>query len=183
MKSIRTWHHQVREYFLQKMLKKIELRRQPVTYNSAQTIGILFDATELDDREQVIEFSKSLQAKDKKVKLLGFFNSKQLVDNFPFSGFNKSDVDWLMRPKGEAVKNFMDTTFDMLIGIYKGSNLPLEYIAALSKAHLRVGPYTDNTYCYDLMIDAGKNNLENFIEQMEFYLKRLNSNKHETAAI
>src|SRR5690606_38230865 len=108
MKSIRTWQHQVREYFLQKMLNKIELRRRAITYDSAQTIGILFDATELDDREQVIEFSKSLQAKDKKVKLLGFFNSKQLVDNFPFSGFNKSDVDWLMRPKGEVVKNFMD---------------------------------------------------------------------------
>ena len=173
----------VREYFLQKMIRKIDLRRQTVTYNSAQTIGVLFDATELSHRERIIQFSEDLKSKDKKVKLLGFFNNKQEVSNFPFNAFNKNDIDWLMRPKGEVVQSFMNTDFDLLIGVYEGNNLPLEYIAALSKAHLRVGPYTDNIYCYDLMIDTDKQNLDNYISQMEFYLKRLNSDKHETAAI
>jgi Family of unknown function (DUF6913) len=154
-----------------------------VTYDSAQTIGVLFDATELGHREVVIQFSKELKAKNKKVKLLGFFNNKQEVSNFPFRAFNKNDIDWLLRPKGEVVEKFINTTFDLLIGIYEGNNLPLEYIAALSKAHLRVGPYTDNTYCYDLMIDTDKRDLKNYIKQVEFYLKKMNSNKHETATV
>ena len=183
MKTIKNWQTQVREYFLQKMINKIDLRRNTVTYESAQSIGIIFDATDLDHRETVIRFSKELKAKNKKVKLLGFFNNKQEVSNFPFKAFNKNDIDWLMRPKGEAVEYFMNFNFDLLIGIYEGNNLPLEYIAALSKAHLRVGPYTDNTYCYDLMIDTDKRDLENYINQVEFYLKRMNSSKHETAAI
>lgn len=183
MKAINNWQTLVREYFLQKMIRKIDLRRQTVTYNSAQTIGILFDATELNHRERVLQFSKDLKAKDKKVKLLGFFNNKQEVTNFPFKAFNKNDIDWLMRPKGEVIQSFMNADFDLLMGIYEGKNLPLEYIAALSKAHLRVGPYTDNIYCYDLMIDTDRQNLDNYISQMEFYLKRLNSDKHETAAI
>ncbi len=183
MKTITNWQKFVREYFLQKMIRKIDLRRQPVTYESAQNIGVLFDATELNHRERVIQFSKDLTSKDKKVKLLGFFNNKQEVVNFPFKAFNKTNVDWLMRPKGEAVQSFINTDFDLLIGVYVGNNLPLEYIAALSKAHLRVGPYTDNIYCYDLMIDTDRQNLDNYIQQMEFYLKRMNTDKHETAAI
>ena len=183
METIKNWQTQVREYFLQKMIRKIDLRRHTVTYDSAQSIGILFDATELNHRETVIQFLKDLKSRNKKVKLLGFFNNKQEVSNFPFKAFNKNDTDWLMRPKGEAVENFMATTFDLLIGIYEGNNLPLEYIAALSKAHLRVGPYTDNTYCYDLMIDTNKRDLKNYIKQVEFYLKKMNSSKHETATI
>jgi hypothetical protein len=183
MKTIKSWQTQVREYFLQKMINKIDLRRTTVTYESAQTIGILFDATELNHRETVAQFSKELKARNKKVKLIGFFDNKQEVSNFPFKAFNKNDIDWLMRPKGQIVENFMNNTFDLLIGIYEGNNLPLEYIAALSKAHLRVGPYTDNTYCYDLMIDTDKRNLKNYIKQVEFYLNKMNSSKHETATI
>jgi hypothetical protein len=183
MKTIKNWQTQVREYFLQKMIRKIDLRRRTVTYDTAQSVGILFDATELNHREVVLRFSIKLKEKNKKVKLLGFFNNKLEVNNFPFQAFNKNDIDWLMRPKGEVVNNFMGNNFDLLIGIYEGNNLPLEYIAALSKAHLRVGPYTDNTYCYDLMIDTDKRNLENYIKQVEFYLKKMNSDKHETATI
>ena len=47
METIKNWQTQVREYFLQKMIRKIDLRRHTVTYDSAQSIGILFDATEL----------------------------------------------------------------------------------------------------------------------------------------
>ncbi len=183
MRTIKSWQTQVREYFLQKMIRKIDLRRQTVTYDSAQSIVILFDATELNHREIVMQFSKKLKEKDKKVKLIGFFNSKQDISNFPFQAFNKNDVDWLMRPKSVVTKSFINTTFDLLIGVYEGNNLPLEYIAALSKAHLRVGPYTDNTYCYDLMIDTDKRNLKNYIKQVEFYLNKMNSSKHEAATI
>ncbi len=183
MKAIKSWQTQVREYFLQKMLRNIDLRRKAVTYDSAESIGILFDATELKNRETVIQFSKDLKQKGKKVKLLGFFNNKQEVGNFPFKAFNKNEVDWLMRPKSESAISFVNIPFDLMIGIYEGNNLPLEYIAALSKAHLRVGPYTDNTYCYDLMIDTEKRNLDHYINQVEFYLNRMNSSKHETATI
>ena len=183
MKTINNWQTQVREYFLQKLIRKIDLKRRAVTYESAQTVGILFDATELSQRDAVLQFSKKLKEKNKRVKLLGFFNNKQDVNNYSFKAFNKNEVDWLMRPKSEAVEYFNRNTFDLLIGIYQGDNLPLEYIAALSKAHLRVGPYTDNTYCYDLMIDTNKRDLEDFIKQLEFYLSRMNSSKHEAATI
>ncbi len=183
MKAIKNWQIQIREYFLQKLIQKIDLKRRSVTYESAQTIGILFDATELNQREVVMQFSKKLKEKKKKVKLLGFFNNKQEVNNYPFKAFNKNQVDWLLRPKDEVVEYFIKNTFDVLIGIYGGENLPLEYIAALSRAHLRVGPYTDNTYCYDLMFDTNKWDSEDFIKQVEIYLNKMNRSKHEAATI
>ena len=183
MKAIKNWQTQVREHFLQKMIKKIDLKRRSVTYESAQTIGILFEATELNQREVVLRFSKKLKEKNKKVKLLGFFNNKLEVSNYSFKAFNKNEIDWLMRPKGEAVENFNKNTFDVLISIYDGENLPLEYIAALSQAHLRVGPYTDNTYCYDLMFDTNKWDPEDFINEVEIYLNKMNRSKHEAVTI
>ena len=123
MKSIKNWQTQTREYFLQKMIKKIDLKRRTVTFESAQTIGIMFDATELNHKEVVMQFSKKLREKNKKVKLLGFFNNKHDVNSYSFKAFNRNEVDWLMRPKSEAVENFNKSTFDLLIGIYEGENL------------------------------------------------------------
>ena len=56
-----------------------------------------------------------------------------------------------------------------------------EYIAALTNAHLKVGPIADLTEVYDLMINVkNKSNLCTFIKQMESILLKTNV-EHEAA--
>lgn len=177
----------IRRYFYERFLKqslqkkKLLSPKKLVNLKTAKTIGLLFDATNVDQRDKVLSYAKQLKRKGKKVQLLGFFNNKQEGGSFTFEYFNKKAIDWALRPTGKAVQAFIKEPFDLLITLDVRSRKYTEYIAALSHAHLRVGPYTPNTFCYDLMLDTGKTStLTFFIQQLEFYLKRTNT-KNEAA--
>ena len=96
--------------------------------------------------------------------------------------FNLKNIDWAYRPNGEDVSNFIQQSFDLLINLETTTKSSSEYIAALSKANLRIGPYTENTFCYDLMIDTGNKDLDHFIKEIERVLQKTN-NSHEAAKI
>jgi len=129
-------------------------RRQskPMNFQQADTIGILFDATHPTSRVFINEYRESLIAKDKRVSILGYFNDK-----------------------------FTDRRFDVLIGLHLVPCPPLEYVAALSQAHIRVGRYRpEREHCYDLMIDVADDyDLKGFADQIEAFLKRVNETGYE----
>lgn len=154
-----------------------------VNLKSAASIGILFDATELPAREVVLEYAEQLRKLGKRVSLLGYFDDAADSENYAFKFFNRKQMDWALRPNTEDVRDFIAQEFDLLLNIDPVSKVHTEYIAALSKAKLRVGPSTSHTYCYDLMIDipAGAGP-RRFIEQMEFLLGKTNV-QHEPARV
>jgi len=183
MSILKNWQTQLRAHFLQKMMLQLDRRRHPVPFNSAQSVGVLFDATEQVQRDQVMPFIESIKKQVKQVTAIGFLQNKQDASSFSFKGFNLNDIDWLGRPKKEVLENYAGEAFDFLICIYQKECLPIEYIAALSKAQMRVGPYTDNTYCYDLIIDTTKNDsTKHFLKEVEFYLHKIN-NTHAANSI
>lgn len=151
--------------------------------DNAKSIGILFDGTEQAEREIVLGYAEQLKQQGKKVKLLAFFNNKLKGDNFSFAAFNRQQLDWAMRPTSREALEFKDQPFDLLLNISHSSILPLDYLAAHSKARFRVGPFTENTFCYDLMIDYPvKTDLKAFLHQVVFYMKKMRPN-YEAAAI
>ena len=184
MGIIKNWQAQVKEHFFMKMVRQLDIRRVPLPFSVSKTVGILVDATDPDRRPLVQNFADKLKKQGKEVRLLGFFDSKQPVDNFTFKAFNRSEVDWLERPKGTVVDDFIRQKFDILISIHQDQKLPLEYIAASSHAQLRVGPYTDHTFCYDLMIEQNQElDLSKYLKEVIFFLNRMNSNRHEATTI
>lgn len=176
MQFIKDWQLYFHRRSLQKQLKAQAIRRRPVDFAQAKSIGLLFTTQTLSDREVVMKYAKSLSKQGKTVKTLAFLDDKQKNDNFVFSHFSQKEIDWALRPQDEAVQEFMQQSFDVLIHVSTQSSLLLEYIAALSKANLRVGPYTENTYAYDLMIDvADHHDLKYYIQQVNFFLNKTNS--------
>jgi len=176
----------IRTYFfnqsLQNMRKQLRSKQQPLSFDKAQDIGILFDATDLSTRQLVLEYADHLRDSGKRVKRLGFFDSKLDAPNFTFKYFNRKNLDWAMRPVGERIKEFTQLSFDWLLILSTETKSYFEYIAAASNASLRVGPVTENTFCYDIMIDSGSADLKQFIEQMELVLAKTNT-RHEAAEI
>lgn len=167
-------------YFLEKELKTHQQVHYSMDLNSAKSVGLLLDATELAGREVVLKFSEELKKQGKKVKLLAYFGGNAKVANFVFTHFTKKDLDWALRPKNEDIKKFINEPFDILINLTPYGSLPLEYIAAFSKAKFRVGPSTEKTYCYELMIDtAAKKDLQSFIQQVTFFINKMNTT-HES---
>ncbi|MBK9018388.1 MAG: hypothetical protein IPM82_32500 [Saprospiraceae bacterium] len=151
--------------------------------DNAAYIGILFDGTEPAEREMVLDYAGQLKKAGKKVKLLAFFDNKLKGESFAFPAFNRQQVDWALRPNSREALEFKDQPFDLLLNLTKNSVIPLDYLAALSKARFRVGPYTDQTFCYDLMIEhSGKTDLKTYLQQVIFYMKKMRPN-HEATAV
>ncbi len=177
----------LRNRFFQRALKQQARQntaaRRSINFNDAQFIGLLFDATDLDEREIVFQYAEKLRDRHKRIKLLGFFDSMVEDSNFTFKYFNRKKLDWAQRPIGENVQEFAAQPFDLMIHLSTTAKPQMDYIAAISKAHLRIGPYSDNTFCYDVMIDSGSNkNLKDFIQQMESVLEKT-STRHETTQV
>ncbi len=168
------------QYFLQKKLKKNQVERYSLPFTKAKRIGILYNATNPENEAIVSAYRKRLQNEGKKVEMLAFINDKENHDQQLFKYFNRKNLSWILEPKGSVVEQFMDTPFDVLLCLHIEPLTPLECVAALSKAHLRVGQYrSSNTYdSYDLSIDTPKgDNLKNFIGQVDYYIKNLNKEK------
>lgn len=165
-----------------KALHKKLSARQPsknrgsVTWKGAKSVGILFDANEPDHRKRVLKYADALRKKGKQVRLLGYLDQQQEEEEFPFRTYTPKDQDWRYCPKGKEVLEFMEQSFDLLFFLGLTSTIWGEYVAALSKAQLRVGPPTEHTYAYDLMIEVPeKAGLPGFISQMENLLGKTNT--------
>lgn len=171
IEQLRTrFHHAA----LEKELPKHQIKRSTMYLDNAATLGILFDGTEPAEREIVLDFAEQMKKQGKKVKLLAFFNNKLKGESFAFPAFNRLQMDWKLCPNSREALEFKEQPFDLLLNLTKNTVLQLDYLAAHSKARFRVGPFTDKTYCYDLMIDnAGKSDLKAFLQQVVFYLKKM----------
>ena len=179
-KSIRLrFHHR----YLRQELQQQKRRPRSVNWDDAVNVGILFDATELSARQTALRYQEKLKSLGKQVRLLGFFDDDNSDPNFTFWHFNRKQFDWALRPTASEVREFIETAFDLLINIEPVTRLHSEYIAALSKAQLKVGPATDNLYSYDLMIEPrDRGHIEGFIQQIEGLLK-ITTTRNETAKI
>lgn len=175
MRKLKNWQDQLRERFLQKTLRRQQHQRRPVPFENARSVGLIFDATEQKSRDIVLPFAEKIKKEGKDVQLIGYFDNKLDTSSFTFKGFNKKDLDFLGRPKKLVLDNYVAQSFDVLICIYEKNCPAIEFIAALSDAHLRIGPYTEKIYCYDLFIDTSKDkSIQHFLKEVDFYLHKIN---------
>ena len=169
-------HH----YFLKKKLADLTMDNSIVNYYNARSIGVLYDATQPEDRQLVKKYIVRLKEQGKQVDSLAYLNLKKLVEDFTEEHFTPKQVDWLYRPDN-ATQAFAEKPYDLLINLCTRRNLPMEYLAATSKARYRVGRYIeDKTYCYDLMVYLSEEKaLSNLIREVDHLLTEIN--KHTNA--
>ncbi len=173
------FHHR----FLSQQVAKLRRERKPVNLDSAQTVGLIFDGSSLSNRQAVMEYADELRNRGKRVKMLGYLEGHPDTGEFAFPCFSQKQLDWALRPKSSAVDEFLARPVDVLIALPPAQLPWLEYIAALSTAHLKVGPVTNHTDCFDVMIDMPANNdIRQFIRQVEQLLKKTNT-KYESAQV
>ena len=143
-------------------------------FESVRTVGILFDATHTDDVMVVSRMAEKLREEGKDVTVLGHIRYKVKEDKEDYV-FDATDINWFYVPRMDRVNRFMDARFDLLISAFTGECLPLEYIAAGSKAHFRVGAYKrGKTYCSELMINAHDEfRLADLLDQIMHFTKAI----------
>lgn len=154
-------------------------KRTIINLSDAQTIGIIYDSSDPDHDITITKFAEMLRNKGKKVDIMAYINDKKIEHKGDIALFNPKTVNWYGIPLDERVSAFCNKTFDLLICPLLAESKPLEYIAYLSKAKYRIGPYdARKTYCYDLMIQMGtKKNLDYLLQQMVFFLDKIKYDK------
>jgi hypothetical protein len=138
------------------------MKRTPMvcTLKEAESIGIIYNATEYVSFEIIRNLVKELTHESKKVMVLGYVDSKDLIDNYlyrkGFDFFSKNELNWYYKPISPLVDQFIQEPFDLLINLSLEDHYPIRYITSLSAARFKTGRYTPDDLCLDLMIDIEK---------------------------
>ncbi len=177
-------------FVLSKMKREKKALGQLVDFDSAESVGILFDYNNVLDRDFVVSFADKLASSGKRVQVLGFCRSKK-VSNFvePESYFPKivpqvcveSDFGWRKLFRSGALKRFASTGFDILVDLTPKDFLLIKILVGLSNAKLKTGFYEYNfENRFDLMIrEPGESSISYRMDNLEKYLKIINSPKND----
>lgn len=149
--------------------------QRSVSLESAKQVGIYFNGTEVDDQRKVETFAQELRQKGKQVHILAYLDLDVAGSDFPFPAFTRKQVDWAYRPKAEALEHFLSQSFDLFFCLNTQSDILSDYVASLSRAALKLGPVSERTSAYDIMIDAKPGaDLSRLMQQMLSLLQKTN---------
>ncbi len=130
---------------------------------------ILADANIYEDANFQTFYSKLYQ-RFVAIKVVGFQADKDPVSQDEFLTFTKKEVDWIWRPKGKAIKQLNNKTFELLINLSQKKSLPLEYLAATCKAYYKIGAVSDYPNQYDLILKT--EDFKSYLHQIHFFLAK-----------
>ncbi|MEM7298789.1 MAG: hypothetical protein AAF391_11050, partial [Bacteroidota bacterium] len=88
--------------------------------------------------------------------------------------FTREDLNWALKPS-QHIKSFTEEEFDILIDASNHDNVPLGYVLAQSKAHMKVGwEGGAGAEYYDLMLSMDQFDFDKYLEQVDLYLSNFN---------
>jgi hypothetical protein len=169
------------DFFLKKLAA--EKKRKPKSFglDQANSIGIIFDASEKGNLEIVKKFVSSLKDEKKKVRVLGYYNLKELPfelnSKLDYDYFSKKDINWHLKPGNSIVTNFANEPFDILLNLSVEQVLPIQYVFVMSKANFKVGRAKGkHVPFYDLSIEVNEDaGLKQLIDIFTKYLRMIHS--------
>jgi hypothetical protein len=151
--------------------------------HKAKSIGILFDATQQVSFEIVKDLVKKLSSKDNEIEVLGYVDSKQMIDAYlyrkGFDFFTRSQLNWFYKPETANVNAFIKKPFDVLVDLSLDNPFPIQYIMSCSVAKFKAGRYLLNEDYLDFMIDIEKEKktMNDIRHEMEKDAAKRESNK------
>ncbi len=163
--------------YLKRKLSQLQVERVVANFDTAKTVGIIYNAANPTEEQFVRQFSDDLQQRQKAVEILGYYKKPPKEHQPTHPQFTRKDLNWLLLPKAKHVHRYVNQEFDILVNFHLGNSPELEFIPALSKAKFRVGRYHDNkTNCYEFMINLAEGEgLKEYLIHVENYLKMIKS--------
>lgn len=172
-------------YRLRKDFRKPENNAIACNIADAKSIGIIYNATKIEDFSLVRDFVFKLKKQVPEVIALGYADAKELSDfhlqPLEFRFFCKKDLNKYYKPHEDSVDDFVKKQFDILMDFNLEEKLPVRFVLASSEALFKTGRHCEiEPNYYDLMIQCdidSENALAQLIEQTEIYLKMIKPNK------
>jgi hypothetical protein len=155
-------------------MRNVKRELRSCNIHKAKTLGILFNATQQASFEIVKEMVKDLSSKDNDIEVLGYVDSKQMIDQYlyrkGFEFFTKNQLNWYYKPMPDNIEVFIKKPFDLLIDLSLDNPFPIRYIMTCSIAKFKAGRYLAGQDYLDFMIDIEKekeamSNIKNELEK------------------
>ena len=161
--------------------RELKSRKRPVVYNnfnSASTIGFIFDAENKKYYAAAKEFMNYVEGHGIKVNGLAFVSKSDQIGYLPYRKgvdyFGLDKQNWYGRPVDEGIAEFIERPFNILIDISLSEIYPIEYIFALSRAGFKICNNSTKAKYADFVLELDrKDDLELFIEQIKHYLETI----------
>jgi len=180
----------IQVYIFSKKQRRFKRPPRVTSFETARSIGILFDYNKADDRDFVVDFAEKLVGNHKKVLVLGFYTSKKdsnYVD--PESFFPKivpqicSAKDFGLRSlfKTGALKRFATNDFDLLVDLTPKRYYLAKILVGLSSSKFKAGFYEDTIEnVFDLMIrESTEASTRDKLQHLAHYLTIINPTQNE----
>ena len=144
---------------LKKELARTHRDKKFTSFEKSRSIGILYIVGEEKDQIEFSNFVNELKTEIKEIKALGIIKYKDIphycYPKLSYDYVTTRNINWIKKPTGEKVHDFIHKEFDILINFDTTLNPSLNYIAAASHAKCKVGLFHENNKAiYDLMIDV-----------------------------
>ncbi len=167
---------------LKRKKKGVERNKQVHNFETAKSAVILFDTSNPESFKVIKDFRKFLEEKNINCSVFGYVNQKEIPQELLFwknyAFITRKDLNWYMKPSGEAVEAFHATEPDLLFDFTLDLSLELQFLVQLSTAQFKVGCFTDEENDYDLMISLTENREVAFLaEQFKIYIAMLTPNR------
>lgn len=164
-------------WILTRSQKKVNRKVKVCSLSNVKTVGVSFVANNQSDLEVIRKILKDLASRNIQTYAIGYIPVKKPDDFYlsqkGFNFFSDADLDYRLIPKSDAVLEFINTEFDVLIDFGSDGFFPMNYMLSMSKASFKVGWFGEKKP-FDMMIDIDhKSGKEYYFEQALVYLDKI----------
>ena len=162
----------LKNYSLKKQIDKNLFERDVSQRNSDLTyLGFLVDETFFNEFEMLYEFGTNLGVQRKDIKQLTFAETRKTIPSLRHNQITNKEFNWRGELHNENAREFLDYSFDVLIGLYDGKHKYLDAMVAESRAKFKIGFNDADTRLFDLLLTVDVKNHEHFNTEVMKYLK------------
>ena len=172
--------HFLGKYSIASALKK---RREKDIFNfqTAQTMGIVFPATDAWDMNVLDSFIRTAKSHNITVHAIGYVDDKVLHNKYKDSKqaafLTKNELSFWGFPNSDKYREFTSQKYDILIDFSSFPNIVTSYISAKTNAKMKIARDLDETRnIFDFLIKVDSNiKQQDFFNQITHYLTTINS--------
>lgn len=131
-----------------------DLKKLPVHELSVRQVAVIFDASSLEEKNEVMRLVHAIERLNIKVSLLAYIDHPMNTVGLPFRYFTDKDCSYFYIPRNSDIDTFLDFPYDIVINADLKQNLSLHYLSAIIHAPLKVGPQSIFDEYYHLILDT-----------------------------
>ena len=140
-----------------------------------KSLGILMDATNELNIMSLVKIADALGVRSNYMQILGYKEEYREKDGRlgEANYFGEKSISTTGSVKSSFLRDFIKKDFDILIGFYQEDHPILNFVAASSKAKMKVGYGQVDNRINDLIIQTPSTDTDVFISELKKYLQIL----------